>query len=123
NQAKLDGDDLADVQSIMYDQGQHLRFRVMAYAMLRKSDNAPAPRPLRASDPMFLEKANVGALAEMRAGRLALVNSAEELLRFLGGASRVSFPNGKTVRAITLPNPPAIMRLRIAPDLREQRLS
>ena len=123
NQAKLDGDDLAQVQSIMYDQAQHLRFRVMAYAMLRGADIAPAPRPLRASDPMYLERANVGALAEMRAGRLTLINGAEELLRFLGGTSRVSFSNHETVRTIELPTPPAVMRLRNTPDLLEQRLS
>ncbi len=123
NQVKLEGDDLADVQSIMYDQGRHLRFRVMAYAMLRKAEVIAAPRPVRASDPLFLEKPNMGALAEMRAGRLTLINGAHQLTLFLGGSMRVSAPNHKTVRAIALPTPPAVMRLRIVPDSPEQRLS
>ncbi|MEO6994755.1 MAG: hypothetical protein ABI273_14195, partial [Lacunisphaera sp.] len=112
-EAELQGNELAEIQSIVYDPQQHLRFRVMAYSMLRLAAIVPSPESVRASDPMLLEDAPAERLNELRAGRLALVNGTTELLKFLGGS------RSGTARKWTyaLPQPPVVTRLGIAPDL------
>lgn len=111
-EAELEGAELVDLQTLLYDQGQHLRFRMMAQAMLQLAEVIPAPQALRASDSLILEDAPKGAISKVIAGRLVLVNRKVDLFSILGGRRQLSDGSDSS-----LPMVPALLRVSIAPDL------